>query len=249
MNYAEMSEPKDAYLKDLDGDGIAEFIWTGELSPDWSDDRWEFYPQRLAIHAYKWDGMYYSAQFVEYSAPQFRFQAVQDGDRYSKAGLYEKALEFYQQAVTSYELKWWTEDLRDYTIAPYGFGPCADNISDCPRPVQDPNERPILSAYALFKEMTVHFLMNDVTNAEAAYQNLLTAHPAETPGYRITEIATIFWNEYQSSQDISEACTQSVTYAKTRSDVLSYLTGGYDSYKGSQGISYESDPHEVCPFK
>src|SRR5262245_3692473 len=103
-----MDEPNDAYLRDLDGDGIAELIWTGEVSPEWHGDYWAFYPQRLATHVFRWDGVNYTAQLVEYSAPQFRFQAVQDGDMYSKAGFYEKALESYQLAITSDRLKWWT---------------------------------------------------------------------------------------------------------------------------------------------
>jgi tetratricopeptide (TPR) repeat protein len=247
-NYAEMTYRSASYLKDLDGDGVAELIWKGEVMPEWHMDRWSFYPQRLATHIYKWDGMNYTEQIVEYSTPEFRFQAVQDGDLYSKAGFYEKALQSYQQAATHDSLKWWTDDSYDYTIASYGVGVCAENISTCPVPVEDPRERPILSAYASFKKIIVYLLLDDVVKADATYQELQRVHPIETPGYPITEMAIAFWTEYQTSQDVSKACVLSIASIEDQTDVLSYLTGGYNGL-ADQGIDYEYYPDEVCPFK
>ncbi len=243
--YAPMDEPQDAYLSDVDHDGIAELIWRGELAPSWHADRWEFYPQRLATHTFKWDGENYTAQMVEYGPPDFRFQAVQDGDRYSEAGIYEKALEAYQKAITSSALKWWTEDLYNYTVAPYGIGPCAENLSACPTPTANPNERPVLSAYASFRKMLVHLLMNDSVRAESTYQNLLTSHPDGTPGYKVSQMATLFWEEYQSTRSLESACNKFINNMKANPDILTLLTGS----DNGQGINYENDPGRVCPFK
>jgi len=247
-DYADMSDPQDAYLKDLDHDGIAELIWRGEQIPDWSMDRWAFYPGRLATHAFKWDGENYTAQPVEYSPPEFRFQAVQDGDRYSEAGMYEKALQSYQQAITSNALKWWTEDLYNYTVARYGLGPCADNVSRCPTPVNDPNERPILSAYALFRKTLVYLLMNDPIRAESTYQNLLTSYPEGSPGYKITEMAMLFWNEYQSTKSLESACNKSINFIRSNQNALTILTGK-SNFLYNQGIDYMHEPEKVCPFR
>lgn len=200
------------------------------------------------LYVIEWDGENYTAQLVEYSNPEFRFQAVQDGDRYSEAGLYEKALQSYQKAITSDTLKWWTEDLYNYTIAPHGLGPCAENISACPLPVSDPNERPILSAYSSFRKMLVHLKLNDIVRAESTYQSIMVTHSEGTPGYRITELATLFWEEYQSSQNFEMACKKSITYFKENQDVLTILTGGYSSFY-DQGINYEYEPEKVCPFR
>jgi hypothetical protein len=185
---------------------------------------------------------------VEYSTPKYRFQAVQDGDRYAKASFYEKALNSYQLAITSSSLEWWTKDLYNYIVGPHEIGPCAENMAACPKPTQDPNELPILSAYAYFKSMIVHLLMGDTARAETVYQNLLAAHRPETPGYIITEMATSFWDEYQSTQDIAKACTQFVASIEKRPDILTYLTGGYNVFV-DQGIDYEHNPDEVCPLK
>lgn len=128
------------------------------------------------------------------------------------------------------------------------MGPCAEGPSICPVPTEDSNERPILGAYALFKSMVVHLLMGNAAKAETAYQDLLTAHPSETPGYKITEMATSFWNEYKSTQDIAKACAQSISYIRTQENVLATLTGGYNGFV-DQGIWYEGNPGEACPFK
>jgi hypothetical protein len=247
-DYSRMDFPKDAYLKDLDNDGIAEFIWTGEVLPEWHGDHWAFYPQRLATHAFKWDSTNYTAQLVEYSSSVYRFQAVQDGDRYLQAGLYEKALESYRLASTSNRLEWWTTDLYNYIVGPHGIGPCAENVAACPKPVQDPNERQILSAYAYFKSMISHLLIGDNAKAEIDYKNLITEHPAGTPGYKITEMAISFQDNYQDTHDIGTACTQSLGNVNEQPDILPYLTGGYNWFV-AQGIDYERDPDMVCRFK
>jgi hypothetical protein len=61
-------------------------------------------------------------------------------------------------------------------------------------------------------------------------------------------MVTSFWDEYQSTQDIAKACIRSVAYIKTQPKVLVYLTGSDSGYL-DQGIDYERDPEEVCPFK
>jgi hypothetical protein len=139
-------------------------------------------------------------------------------------------------------------NIRRWVMQIHGIGPCAENMAACPKPTRDPNERPILSAYAYFKSMIVHLLFGDTTKAETTHQNLLATYPSGTLGYPITEMATSFWGEYQSTQDIAKACAQSIAYIKTQKDVLIYLTGGYNGFV-DQGIDYERDPGEVCPFK
>ncbi|PKN94463.1 MAG: hypothetical protein CVU44_05095 [Chloroflexi bacterium HGW-Chloroflexi-6] len=239
-----MDEPSDAYLKDLDNDGIKELVWTGEVTPDWHGDHWAFYPQRLATHVFKWDGTNYSALPVEYAAPEYRFQAVQDGDLYSEAGLYEKALKSYQLAIKSDGLGWWTEERWNYIVGPHGLGPCADDPSSCPPPEPNPDERPTLSAYASFKMVAVHLLMNNPTEAEAVYQKLLTDYPENSPAYPVTKMATAFWDEYQESENISGACSKAVSSIAQEEDTLALLSGG-----GIQGTNYTLKTSKLCPFK
>ena len=245
VDYATMSEPQDAYLKDLDSDGIPELFWTGELTPEWYDDHWTFYPQRLATHSYKWDGENYSALPVIYSPPEFRFQAVQDGDRFALAGEYQKALEFYGLAINNNDLDWWTEDRWLYIVGQHGLGPCANSGTPCPPPNPDPKERLILSAYATFRIMLVNMLTNNLGEAEKTYQKILSDYPIDNPGFPIAEIATLFWNEYKASRDIAKACIQSIDYITKHPDILTVLVGTHNG----QEISYDKNPHEVCPFR
>jgi hypothetical protein len=87
--------------------------------------------------------------------------------------------------------------------------------------------------------------MNDSAKADTVYQDLLKTYPPESPGYPIAEMATKFWNEYQTAQNFSKACATSITYIKTYQDVLLILTGGANL----QGVYYKNDSMEVCPFK
>jgi tetratricopeptide (TPR) repeat protein len=241
VDYADMREPQDVYFKDLDNDGIPELIWTGEMSPKSSQDYWDNYPRRLATHVYKWDGKKYAALRVTYGTPEFRYQAIQDGDRYSFTGEYQKALDLYELAINSDNLDWWTADRRLYNLIYHGF--YGGSIS---RPTPDPNERSILSAYASYRIMIVHILINDLKEAEIVYQKLLQDYPSDNPAYPIAEMAILFWNEYQTSKSISKACIVSIHYIDNYPDVLYILSGGSDN---SQDIRYYKDSNEVCPFR
>lgn len=243
VGYASMDDPKEAYLKDFDNDGIPELAWIGEVPPEGHGDYWVYYPQRLATHVYKWDGKNYSALPVSYTPPEFRFQAVQDGDRATLAGEYQQALDLYQLAINSNSLDWWTEERHLFLLNQYGFDTC--NGSPCPSPNPDPKERPILSAYARYRIMLIHVLTDNPDETEKNYQQLLLDFPVDNAGYPIAEMATLFWNEYLISKDLSKACGASINSIISQRDVLSVLSGNTIS----QNISYDRKPSEVCPFK
>jgi hypothetical protein len=57
-------------------------------------------------------------------------------------------------------------------------------------------------------------------------------------------MATAFWNEYQTTNDIERACSKAVSYAATNPEILTYLGG---PYHGEQSLWYK--PENVCPFK
>ena len=246
VDFSEMGEPSDQYLKDMDNDGMAELVWTGGVTPDWNGDHWAFYPQRLETHILKWDGKNYTAQPVEYSAPEYRFQAVQDGDGFALEGKYEQALTSYQLAIKSEGLGWWTEARKDSIIAPHGFGPCAKADPPCPAPVPNPNERPVLSAYAAYRIMLVYLLTGKPNEAKNAYQSLLATYSSTGSSYPLTEMATAFWNEYQSSQNMGNACAKAVAYISGRNDILQIISG---AQSGLQNVNYVKNPDATCPFK
>jgi len=243
VGYADMYNPKDIYLKDLDNDMILELVWTGELPPKGDKDYWVYYPQRLATHVYKWDGKNYSALPVTYTPPEFRFQAIQDGDRATLANDYEQALDLYELAINNNNLDWWTEERRLYNLSQYGFTTC--DGSPCPFPNPDPKERPVLSAYARYRIMLIHVLTDNLDEAEKNHQQLLLEFPVDNAGYPIAEMATLFWNEYQASTYISKACGASVNFIIGHRDILLLLSGNMTG----QNIDYYRMPGEVCPFQ
>jgi tetratricopeptide (TPR) repeat protein len=242
-NYPEITSFVNVAIRDVDKDGIKELTWSGVLSPKDSADYWLDYPMRAETHTYKWDGLYYLSQPVEYAAPEYRFQAVQDGDSYASLGQYEKALQSYQLAIQSQTLDWWTRERRDYILGQHQIGPCYETPSSCPTPTPNPNERPLLSAYASYRMILTNILMNEPQKAESQYQAMLKAYPQENAGFPFVEMATAFWTEYQSAQNLSNACEKAVAYATAHRNILSIIGGDY------HGKSRLYTAQDVCPLK
>jgi hypothetical protein len=240
-NIAEMFYPQKVFLRDLDNDGIPEIGWVGGV-PD-STDYGIGLPWRLETHIYKWDGTYFTARPIQYAAPEYRFQAVQDGDRFAMEGKYTKALASYKAAIQD-NLSWWTKQRENYLQSSYQVGDCANLSTPCPPPTPDPNERPLLSAYASFRIILMNILVNEPEKAESQYQEMLKTYPQENAGYPFIEMATAFWTEYQSAQNMSNACEKAVAYATEHPNILTML--GSD-YHGWQSLTYK--PLDVCSFK
>ena len=73
-------------------------------------------PWRNRYDTYEWDGEYFKLTHTEFSAPDYRFQAVYDGDRHTLSGDYPEALSFYQDAVFSDKLDWWSFERSKYLL-------------------------------------------------------------------------------------------------------------------------------------
>jgi len=58
-----------------------------------------------------WDGTHFIPGYEQLDPPTYRFQAVQDGDRETLRGRYERALAFYDQALNNPYLKGWSEEI------------------------------------------------------------------------------------------------------------------------------------------
>ena len=255
QNYAEIYYYKDAYLKDIDNDGISELI--GVNSPKEDRDPGGL-PWRVETYTYKWDGTYYKPLLVEYGTPHYRFQAVQDGDSYALDGQYEKALAAYKNAIQNEKLDWWSEERENYLLLSYKIGPCAEKGAKCPPPTIDPDEKPILQAYSYFRRMVTQLMMGQTSAAEATYKAMLTVYPLdadkkiivaagsspEVTGSGISKMANAFWQEYQASHNMGNACAKAVAFANTQTPFWQYIGS---SYMGFQMRTYHAE--DVCPFK
>lgn len=232
----------EVFFDDTDNDGVQDVFFRGyDPLPDGLPSRGEEY-------RYRWDGNLYRIASLRYSAPIYRFEAVQDGDRYSLAGEYDNALSSYQDAITNKDLEWWSSERNRYERVCWRTKPDCDDIPT--PPVPDENEYPNLSAYAYFRIMLIHVVNKSLDEAENVYNLLQIQFPAMQGGYHYAVMAGEFWNEYRISNDIEAACAKAIDYAEANPiEILFYLGNGeYSSiYFGEQSLEYT--PYDVCPFK
>jgi len=132
-------------IKDLSNDGIFEILMTGgvpALGAYIIDPPW-----RLETKTLTWDGEVFVVKSIQYESSQFRFQAVQDGDRATSIGNFGKAIKSYQEAIFNDDLEWWSKKRQTDTIIKLGnegysaLGTPAPGSSDT-------TEYPHLAAYA-----------------------------------------------------------------------------------------------------
>jgi hypothetical protein len=199
-------------------------------------------PWREETHVYIWNGKAVVLGWIDLAPPEYRFQAVQDGDRLALAGKFDQALDLYQQAIFSDQLEWWSaarrENYVDNLRAQYERAPTPT------LPAPDPNEYPHLAAYARFRIMLLHLRRGYLPEAQTVYDTLQARFPLGQPGHAFAELAQAFWEQYQASQDMGQACGKAIAYAAAHADSLAYL-GSW--HHGFQSRTYQ--PEDVCPFK
>jgi hypothetical protein len=227
-------------LHDLDGNGLIEIVLDGGI-PSQMAAFLNGFPFRNETQVISWNGMFFVQSSKKYSPSQYRFQAVQDGDRASLSGDYDKAVDYYQQAIFNDKLDWWSEERYKYILETTYSSEEKANLT---QPPPDPNEYHNLAAYSRYRIMLLHFMRGWLPEAQIVYNTLQAKFPDGQVGHFFAEMATAFWDEYQKSQNIGEACGKAIEYASTNSDMLAYL-GGY--YHGRQSLYYQ--PEDICPFK
>ncbi|OGO31193.1 MAG: hypothetical protein A2136_09830 [Chloroflexi bacterium RBG_16_54_11] len=202
-------------------------------------------PWRKETHIYSWNGELFVLYRVEFSPPDYRFQAVQDGDRASLVGDYDLALGFYQEAILSDELDWWSNDRWDYEIRSK-----LAHTTPVPTPILDFREYPNLAAYASYRILLLHVVQGSLHEAEIVFNMLKEKFMLGQPGFTYVELATSFWNEFQTSSNIGQACAKAIEYASMHPfELLSYLGNGEyaRTYYGDQSLEYQ--PEDICPLR
>ncbi len=203
------------------------------------------FPWRKETHIFSWNGNLFTLYRIEFSPPEYRFQAVQDGDRASSIGEYSQALKLYQDAISIDKLDWWSDNRWIYEVRRLS------NIETPePKPIPDSSEYPNLAAYAYYRILLLQTVNGYLPEAETTLKTMTDKFPKDEAGYAYTEMATAFWNEFQISSNIEQACSKAIEYAKLHpTEVLSYLgNGNYArTYFGYQSLEYTSK--DVCPFR
>ena len=200
-------------------------------------------PWRNERIIYSWNGKNYVPGHRELESPEFRFQAIQDGDLALSQQEYSKAIQLYQQAIFEAELKPYSPEIRKnlQDIWDSKFWP--ETPTPTP-PAPDPTEYPRLAAYAYYRMVIVHTFLGEMETAQVKYATLQEKFPADSPGHAYVEMATDFWNAYQSSGSMYNACATAIAYADAHPEILVPLGSDYHGWQ-----SHTYTPADVCPFR
>jgi len=219
-------------LRDIDGNGTIELILHGGNDSGYSSC--DSGPVRDETHIWMWNGKEFDLERMELDPPEYRFQAVFDGDEASLSGEYQNAENLYRQAISDNSL-FGIDHFYNDSFCGNGLG-------------VDPKERPNLSAYSKYRIMLIHILIND-NLSKTSYHSLQNEYPIGVYGHAYAELAKVFWEEYRLNQNITDACSIALNYAETnQEEILQPLGAGKYAYYGIgiQNNSYVAK--NICPY-
>lgn len=224
---------------DINGDGITEIIG---IDFPWSKE-YDLRPTgREITRIYFWNGYYFMEQ-PYYSDPVFRFQAIQDADIESLKNNFNRALQLYDEAIGNKNLGWWSPERNKFETEQSYTALSSENIIST-QPSPDPSEYPRLAAYAYYRIMLLHFMQGNESEATATYSTLQQTFGNDPYARPYVEMATAFWDAYQSMHKMYDGCAAAIQYAVEHPEILIPL--GSD-YHGAQAKIYK--PEDVCPFR
>jgi len=229
-------------ILDINGDGLKEVILFREFPPMWSE--WLEWPWRSYTSIYGWNGNSFVLFSKEFAPPVYRFQAIQDAEQYVLNGIYDKAISSYQDAIFKSELEWWSPERRKNELAVHEYAAIGTATPSLPTPVPDTTEYPRLAAYAYYRMIALHVYLGEMDAATVQYNTLQTKFRAGNPGHPYVEMATAFWDAYQSSANMTTACTAAIQYAVVHPEILVPLGSDYHGWQ-----SHRYYPEDVCPFR
>lgn len=237
-----LNDPRKIYLRDIDLNGIQDFLYEGGIPPDFVGEYAYSGPWRIEFHAYRWNGIEYIPDPIRYDQPQYRFQAIQDADRAVLQEDYLNALTLYQEVIFNKDLKWWSDERRQNTVSQIeAFW--AQQPTSTPLP-DDLSEYPKLAAYAYYRIMLIHLVQGRATDAITTHNTLQEKFDNDPYGHSYVELAIRFWEAYQSTLRMHDGCEAAIQYTVEHPEILIPLGSGF---YGMQSHWYE--PEDICPFR
>jgi hypothetical protein len=227
---------------DANGDGLKEIVLVFYRPCGGFGDFCDGTPRRKETTVLAWNGQNYVVQQNYYAPAQYRFQAIQDGDAASSQKEYDKAISLYQEAMSSDMLKSYSLEISDNLRAQYDT-----QYGTTPTPTPHPiavDEYPKLVAYAYYRILLLHLVQGYESDATIVYTTLGEKFGNDPYGRPYVEMASAFWEAYQSTQRMYDGCAAAIQYAVEHPEILTPL--GSD-YHGSQSHTYV--PADVCPFR
>jgi hypothetical protein len=229
-------------IRDENGDGLKEFIFRGGAPGICCEA--DLNPWRYKSRIYAWNGNSYEEIYEFFDVPQYRFQAIQDADREMVYGNEEIALNLYQGVIFADNLDWWSPEKKYYLDNAINHRFEQPTPTLAPAPTIDSSEYPRLAAYAYYRIMLLHIVQGHESDAGTVYKTLQQKFSNDPFGKPYVEMATVFWDNYQSTHKMYDGCAAAIQYAAEHSEILKPL--GSD-YHGSQSHAYI--PADVCPFR
>ncbi len=226
-------------IKDVDGNRTKEISFSGD-NPGCLSCK-NFIPQRQRTITSGWNGKEFVEISIEFESPEYRFQAIQDADAAVIVGKYDKAFHLYEKAISNKKLEWWSPERMQYKQETYAWFP---GVTPPPIPSEDKTEYPRLAAYAYYRMMLLHIVKGEETEAGATYNTLQQKFDNDPHAHRYVEMATAFWDAYQSTHKMYDGCAAAIQYAVEHTEILVPLGS---NYHGSQSHIYV--PADVCPFR
>jgi len=234
-------------IEDVDHNGTKEILGTGLISlsgfysyPYFGSSDFNIPQLRSMSYVYSWNGRNFVFSSEKFEPPQYRFQAIQDGDYELLLKEYDQALLLYQDSIFSKKLNWWSPTQYEFMKTKY----YNSNATLPPLPTEDLTEYPRLAAYAYYRIMLLHLVQENESEAATTYNTLQQKFGNDPYGSSYVEMATAFWEAYQSTHRMYDGCAAAIHYAAEHPEILSPL--GSD-YHGSQSHIYV--PSDVCPFR
>jgi hypothetical protein len=168
-------------------------------------------PLRTGVNIYDWNGAVYVLSIIQLDPPRFRIQVLHEADKEFALGNLDEATSLYLLASESEDLRAWYND-----------------------------EVPILDAYTTYRLLLTRAAIGD-TELFPIYQPLAEAFPdpATEPVY--ATMARVFWETYQISNDIAEACAQVQAIVAEQPSALNLI-----NRYGDRSPTYTEQ--DLCPF-
>jgi hypothetical protein len=200
---------------------------------------WFEEPLRELEVIFEWNGEKYLFSNIAFSPPEYRFQAIQDADRYFLFRQYDKALAMYDAVINNITLKPWSEEYMVYLKEVDN----SQNPDAIAKPVMTLDEYQQLSAYARYRIMMIQLAQGKQSEAFNTYQLLDQIYTEDNPGYAHAEIGRRYWHAVEEGQNPVEACQVVTEYMQENPDLLHALGG---SLHGEQTHYYGYD--DICPL-
>lgn len=237
-DFAELDGYSRSTVEDNDSDGFYEIILSGGIPSYPGGFGGAEGPYREQTVIYKWTGSHYQFYSRTFADADFRYQAIQDGDRAAEQGNYAGALALYEQAISDKSLKSWSPEAWDELLAPGDLA--YPDISLMP---YNETEHAQLAAYARYRIMLVYLEQGQDEAALDVYDALVALTPESSPAYPYRELADTTWSRFQSTARIELACAAAIQFTTDHPEILSPVSA--DEYR-SWDDRYT--PEMVCPF-